>query len=148
MLHHIDEASKCTILYKLKLHTGEELQRAEQIIIGHHEHYNRHLKQITFDRESAIIAICDWLLGTTKIRLRLKAANQHAAKIEIENRLLKQTSAAIKAGAMDRFGYKPPASWSECIVYHTTSCRNAMVRPGLTDRPIVLFTGIPFGSLR
>jgi hypothetical protein len=49
---------------------------------------------------------------------------------------------------MDRFGYKPPASWNECLVYHTTSCRNAMDRPCLADRPIVLFTGIPFDSLR
>jgi hypothetical protein len=84
MLHYIDESSKCTILCKLKRHTEEELQRAERIIIGPHEHY--HLKQITFDRESAIIAIRDWLLGTMKIRLRLKAAYQHAAKTEIEDR--------------------------------------------------------------
>jgi hypothetical protein len=54
MLHQIDEAFKCTILCKLKRHTEEE-----RVIIGHHEHYNHHLKQITFDKKSAIIAIRD-----------------------------------------------------------------------------------------
>jgi 3-deoxy-D-arabino-heptulosonate 7-phosphate (DAHP) synthase len=67
MLHHIGEASKFTILCKLKLHTEEELQRAEEVIIGHH----KQLKQIIFDRESAIIAIRDWLLITMKIRHKL-----------------------------------------------------------------------------
>lgn len=145
---HTDIGSKCRFLVDMKGKTADDLKEAVRTVDGYHRNYGHTVRTLTFDRESAVVRIQDWLLGHLRIRAKLKAAHQKVGLAEIDIRLLKDGARATKAGVRERYGYNPPPQWNQDLVHHVNSCQNAVVRVGMPKSPAELFTGRQFDGNR
>ena len=145
---HTDIGSKCRFLVDMAGKTERDLQEAVSTVKGYHATYGHTLKTITFDRESAVVAIRSWLVDRLNVRVKLKAAHQKVGLAEVDIRLLKDGARATKAGVKAIFGYSPPAQWNLDLCHHVNSCQNALVRTGMSKPPAEVFTGRSLDRLR
>ena len=91
--------------------------------------YGHKLKTLSFDRESAVVRIQNWLVEALHIRTKLKASNQKVGPAEIDIRLLKDGARATKSGVREQYGYNAPPQLD------VNSCQNALVRTGTSKSP-------------
>ena len=145
---HTDIGSKCRFLVDMQGKTEQDIKDAVRVVSGYHEMYGHKLKTLSFDRESAVVRIQNWLVEALHIRTKLKASNQKVGLAEIDIRLLKDGARATKSGVREQFGYNAPPQWNQDLCHHVNSCQNALVRTGMSKSPAELFTGRTLDGVR
>ena len=101
---HVDVATKMIIGYAMKNKTYGEVKKAIEFVDDQHKLMYRKLERLTFDRESAIVAMQDEI-EARGIRLTLKAAGQKMGLAEVPIRLIIEKTRATKAGVRANYGY-------------------------------------------
>ena len=137
---HVDVATKLIIGSAMKDKTYGELQHALESVVHQHQLSGCKLEHLTFDRESAIVAMQDDI-ESKGIKLTLKAAGQKVGLAEVSIRLIREKARATKAGVHANYGYMPANQFNVDLCLDTVAVLNRTQRDGYTSSPYELFTG-------
>ena len=144
---HVDEGSKCLVAVALKGRDTDSLKFAFEQVYGYYKSAGHNLRQLTFDRESAIVAMEGWI-QTHGVLVHLKAAGQKVGLVEVNIRLIREAARAVKAGVRERYGYKVPDRFNIDLVLDCVGVINRIAKPGQTRSPFELFTNTKPDVLR
>jgi Reverse transcriptase (RNA-dependent DNA polymerase) len=133
--------------HKIASKSIESMKQSVRQVQGNYKQCGYTLKEIIFDRESAMVAL-EYDILELGIKLTLKASGQHVGLIEYTIGYLRGLCRATKNGVWDTYGYKPPPQWNEYLWRDSINVANRVVRPGFDKSPAELFTGIPLDPLR
>lgn len=124
---HVDYDTKYIIGYPLSSKSTESLQEAYLVIKGIYASNHNELNSITYDRESALMAMSGWL-NQNGITVIEKAAGQHSGVAEVTISLIRSHARATKASVYDRLGYRPLPHWNIHLVQDVITVLNHQVR--------------------
>jgi len=116
-------------------------------LIAIHKKHGHELKELVFDRESAIAAfeIDGAGLG---IIITLKARGQHVGLIEIIIRYLREKARSTKISVRELYGYITPPQMNKDLILDTAAIQNRIPKEGEDLTPFEKFTGRKVDMLR
>ena len=147
MYVHLDRGSKYIVCVPIKGKDTKSLEECLSTVIAKFKLLNHPLLTLTFDRESAIISIADWIVRGG-VQLYLKAAKQKVGDIEVSIRYLRESARSSKAGVHDDFGFRPPAHWNIDLLFDVVGVKNMTPREGQLHSPYEILHGHSPDKLR
>lgn len=144
---HLDRGSKYLMVSEVKGKDINNMEKCLTKVIDTFKYLKHPLNSLTFDRESSIVPLTDWLLGKG-VKVYLKAAKQKVGDIEASIRYIREAARATKAGVQDDYGYKPPAHWNFDLLQDVVGIRNLTPREGQLTTPFEAIHGFAPDLLR
>ena len=147
LLIHVDVYSDLLIGVQMHDRTKRSCLEAIKEVATKHKLWGWKLKELVFDRESAIVALeCE--IEDMEILLTLKAAGQKVGIAEAKIGFIRKRARGTKAGVRDRWGYLPADQFNMDLVLYIIQEINRSPRKGMDKTPWEIFTGRGIDYLR
>ena len=143
----VDVGSKVMMGIHLTGKEESEIERSIDVVCGEYKSNGHQLKELSFDRESALVSISDSILAKG-INPRIKAAGQKAGLAEVSISLIRGHARSTKAGVRNDFMYNPLVQWNNDLVLDTIGVLNRQIKTGFSKSPVELFTGKKIDYIR
>ena len=147
LLVHVDIFSDLVIGVPMQDRTKRSCLEALKEVANMHKLWGWKLRELLFDKESAIVALeCD--IEEMEILLTLKAAGQKVGIAETKIGFVRKRARSTKAGVRDRWGYLPADQFNMDLVLYIIQEINRSPRKGMDKTPWEIFTGKSIDYIR
>ena len=136
----VDVGSGELMFVPMKSKSVESLERSFDLIKANYTQFGHKLRNLTFDRESALLS-AEPHLQSLGIHVDFKAAGQKVGLAEVSIRYVRESARATKAAVRDTWGYRVPDVFNVDLVADTVCTLNRGIKVGQSKSATEIFTG-------
>ena len=143
----VDLTSRCMLGYVVEGRTTFHIKGAFDKVMSAYQEHGHKLRVLKFDRESAVVSLCDHLRGSG-ITPKLNAAGQKVGEAEVSIRIIKDRMRSTYYGIRQKYNYLLPKLFFKDLFIDSIKTQNLIVRHDESKCPRELFTGSKLDPLR
>ena len=143
----VDLTSRCMLGYVVEGRTTFHIKGAFDKVMSAYQEHGYKLKVLKFDRESAVVSLCDHLRASG-ITPKLNAAGQKVGEAEVSIRIIKDRMRSTYYGIRQKYNYLLPKLFFKDLFIDSIKTQNLIVRYGESKCPREFFTGSKLDPLR